>query len=86
MVPIRRGDFSEYREATGTPGKVIGPNGPYWRRGDRPQEVGSAPFPNLNWTRGGGATPSFLLPLSPFPFPPLLWKEKGGRILLGTES
>ena len=28
MVPIRFGDLSEYREAIGTLGKVIGPNEP----------------------------------------------------------
>ena len=76
MVPKKIGDFSEYREATGTPGKV---NWAYWaivERGRLPHEV-APPKPNPNWTRGGGAAPlSFsLCPLSPFP---LSVGSKGG--------
>ena len=85
IVPGEIGILPEYREVIGPPGRTIGPSGPYWRRGERATREGRAlPFPKPNWTRGRGRPPSFLPPLSPFPFPPVEERKRGGgRILLG---
>ena len=85
MVPKKIRDFSEYREVTGTPRES------YWAYWaiveERRQATGGgappAPCPNPNWTRGGGAAPSFLLPLSPFPLSLSVGRKEGGPILLG---
>ena len=79
MVLIRFGDISKYREVTGTPRES------YWAKWaiveERRHATGGGacpPCPNPNWTRGGDAAPSFLLPLSlPSPFP-LSVGRKGG--------
>ena len=60
MVPIRFGDFSKYREATGTPRGV---NWASWALvGEEEGRPGQPPAPStssLNWTRRGVRRPSF---------------------------
>ena len=74
MVPKRFVDFLDYRnpreKLMGLMGHSGGEEADHRRRG-------APPCPNLNWTRGGARPPSFLLPLPPFPLPPICWKERG---------
>ena len=63
MVPKKIGDFSEYREVTGTP---RGLNGPTWALVERKRGgKGWPPPPSPNRTRRGGRRPPFPSPLPP---------------------
>ena len=82
-VPSGSGIFPENREVTKTPGRSIGPIGPYWRRGERPCE--SPPCPNRIGL-GEGVAPLFPSPSLSLPLFPLRWKEGGGPNPTWTRS
>ena len=60
MVPKKIGDFSEYREVTGTP---RGSNGPYWAIGERRSQAtrgGVRPPREFELDKAEGRGPPFL--------------------------
>ena len=79
MVPIRFGDFLEYREATGTPpGNLMGLLG---HRGERGKEREAAPPPLVQLGLGLGAPPHVAAYLSPlWPNRPINFPGGGGPV------
>ena len=81
--------FRVISEKTGVPGGYRNPPGKYWalvvlrgERGQQPRRWRPPLMGRPNWTREGGRSPSFPLPLLPSPFHLLVGLGKGGVLLL----